>query len=154
MAIKYSIDKHATALPAKVVARQGGAHIYSIELTKDHDNGSFVGKGDFLDLDLYAETDAPAFSGKIQMADKNGNFLVEVTADTEALLVYQDPVIEETYNREFMQEANFYNLKGDTVRAYSLVKGDTFWVDKLAFTGDPKVGATVSVTDGKLTVGA
>ena len=40
--IKYSIEKHAVAFPSKLVAQNGGEHIYNITLTSDTDNGNLV----------------------------------------------------------------------------------------------------------------
>ena len=34
MAIKYSIEKHAVAFPSKLVAQNGGEHIYSLCMKK------------------------------------------------------------------------------------------------------------------------
>lgn len=53
--IKYSIEKHAVAFPSKLVAQNGGEHIYNITLTSDTDNGNLVARGDFEDLDRYTE---------------------------------------------------------------------------------------------------
>ena len=55
MAIKYTIETHAVAFPSKLIAQNGGEHIYNIELTSDTDNGNLVAKGDFVGLDLYKE---------------------------------------------------------------------------------------------------
>lgn len=51
-----TIAKHAVAFPSKVLARDGGKHIYNIQLAEAAsayvDNGWFVGKGEFVELDL------------------------------------------------------------------------------------------------------
>lgn len=49
MAISYQISKHAVAFPSKLVAQNGGEHIYNITLTSDTDNGNLVARGDFED---------------------------------------------------------------------------------------------------------
>ena len=41
----------------------------------------------------------------------NGNYYVEILEDqaaTDALIVYNPPVIEEEYNKSFLLESNFY----------------------------------------------
>ena len=73
MALKYTIEKHAVAFPSKALARNGGKHIYNIQLTADHDNGQLIGKGDFIHLDLYKEAAAPEFAGVILGQAANGN---------------------------------------------------------------------------------
>lgn len=154
MAIKYAIEKHTYAFPTKVVSSLGGGHVYNIQLDTDTDNGMFVGKGDFLDLDLYAEAVAPEFKGVIRKQAQNGNWYVEVSEDTDALFVYQKPVIEAEYSNSFKKLSNFFNEAGDTVRALSLVKGDMLEISAEGFVGTPVENATVTVADKKLVVGA
>ena len=152
MAINYEIAQHAVAFPSKLLASNGGEHIYNIELTTDTDNGNLIGKGDWLSLDLYEEAAAPAFEGIIRDKAQNGNWYVEVTADTDALLVYQVPMIAEEYSNKFKKESNFYNKAGDIVRSYGLRKGDIFEVSEAGFDGTPVKDATVSVANKKLVV--
>ena len=139
---------HATCLPAKVLARDHGKHIVSIVLTKDTDNGALVGKGDFVstgDLDVYDETAARTFNGKIQ-AYENGHYLVEVIGDTDAYLVYQVPIIDGSNLTAVKRNAHyFYNKQGDLVRAYQLADGDTFWLSPEGFDGKAEVGKTLTV---------
>lgn len=147
--IKYVIEKHATAFPSKVLAHEGGAHIYNIQLDSDCDNGNFVGRGDWLGLDLYAEAEAPAVSAIVRAQASNGNYYVEITDATDALFVYQVPMIAEEYSNKFKAESNFYNGAGEVVRAYALVKGDIVEVSKEAFTKEPTVGAEIAAITGK-----
>lgn len=151
MAIKYEIEKHTVAFPTKVVSSTAG-HVYNIELATATDNGFFVGRGEWLDLDLYAEAAAPALKGVIRQQATNGNWYVEITEDTDALFVYQVPVIAEEYNNTFKKISNFYNEAGDVVRAFSLVKGDLVEISAEGFTGTPVAGATVTVANKKLVV--
>lgn len=159
MALKYTIAEHAVAFPTKVLARNGGKHIYSIQLTADHDNGQLVGKGDFIQLDLYKEAVAPEFAGKVVAQAANGNQYVEVTADTDALFIYQQPITAEEWTNTFKLEKNFYNAKDDVVRAYELAKGDIVEVSKdgfeLAESATLAVGKAVAAgTNGKFKIGA
>ena len=153
MAIRYAIEEHIVSFPSKIAASAGSPHIYNIQLTNDTDNGQLVGKGNWVAFDEYAEAAAPAFSGKIQAKAANGNWYIEVTAATEALYVFDSPVIAEDYNAKFVAEKNFFNEAGKTVKAYSLIKGDIFEVSAIAFDGTPEAGATVTYSNGKYVVG-
>lgn len=152
MAIKFAIEEHAIAFPSKLVAQNGGEHIYNIELTSDTDNGNIVAKGDFIDLDLYAEASVTEFEGVIQKQAANGNWYVEVVNPGDALFVYMQPFIAEEWTNTFKKESNFYNLAGETVRGYALHKGDVFEVSALGFEGDPADGATVNFSGKKLAI--
>ena len=152
MAIRYTIEEHNVAFPSKIAASAGSPHIYNIRLTEDTDNGQLVGKGDWVAFDEYEQAAAPAFSGKIQAKAANGNFYVEVTDDTEALFVFDSPIIAEDYNTKFTAEKNFFNEEGKTIKAYSLIKGDIFELSAIAFDGTPEAGKTVSYSGGKYVV--
>jgi hypothetical protein len=151
--IKYNIEQHAVAWPSKLVAQNGGEHIYNIELETDTDNGNLVARGDFIDLDLYKEAAVTTFAGKIQKQAANGNYYVEVVTPGDALFVYMQPYIEEEWTNTFQKESNFYNPAGDTVRGYALHEGDVFEVSEAGFEGTPTEGATVSCVNKKLSVG-
>ena len=152
MAIQYTFTSHCVAFPSKLVAQEGGEHIYNIELTSNTDNGNLVAKGDFIDLDLYKEAAVTTFAGKIQKQAANGNWYVEVVTPGDALFVYMQAFIAEDWTNTFKKESNFYNAKGDTVRGYALHVGDVFEVSELGFTGTPVAGATVSCENKKLKV--
>lgn len=152
MAIKYSIEKHAVAWPSKLVAQQGGEHIYNITLATDTDNGNLVSRGDFVDLDLYEESAVTEFEGIIRKQAANGNWYVEVTKPGDALFVYMQAFIAEDWVNSFKKEENFYNLAGETVRGYALHKGDVFELSAAGFTGTPEAGKTVTVENKKLKV--
>lgn len=151
MAIKCNIDKHAFCFPSKVLAREGGAHIYNVKLTKDHDNGNIIGRGDWLSLDLYEEA-APTGDLKFVVREQaaNGNWYLEVTECCATdLLICQAPIIEEEYNMAHKNLKNFYNAKGDRVRCYQLCIGDIIEVSVEAITEESvegiEAGAEVSV---------
>lgn len=152
MAIKYSIDKHAIAFPSKLLAQNGGKHIYNIELATDTDNGNLVARGAFIDLDTYEEATASTFEGVIQKQAANGNWYVEVVNPGDSLFVYMQAFIAEDWTNKWKKESNFYNAAGDMVRGYELAVGDVFEVSAEGFTGTPVAGATVSVANKKLVV--
>lgn len=152
MAIKYAIEKHCTGFPSKVLAEEGGAHILNIKITTEDgiDNGWFVGKGDWLGLDLYEEDAPTSFSGVIREQAANGNWYVEVISATNAYFVYTVPMIEEEYNNNFKAEANFYNAAGDVARCYELKPLDIVEVSAGCFTSTPSVNDTVGLSGNKL----
>ena len=153
MSINWQYDKHATALPNNVLAQEYGAHIFNIKLSSDTDNGNLVAAGDWVAYDVFAETTPTSFSGKVVQKMPNGNYLVLVDADTDALLVYQKPLTPYEQPREFTREEAFYNKKDDIVRCYELRKWDRFEASALAFSEEPEVGATVTgVSSKKMTV--
>ena len=103
--VQFSIAKHAVAFPSKVLASNGGKHIYNIQLAeasgKFVDNGWFVGKGDFVELDLYKAAAPTSFEGTVVGVAGNGNYYVEIVTPGDALFVYNVTMIEETYNNNF-----------------------------------------------------
>ena len=137
--IQMTIAKHAVAFPSKVLARDGGKHIYNIQLAeaadKFVDNGWFVGKGDFIELDLYKEAAPTSFAGKVVGVAANGNFYVEVKSAENALFVYHVPMIEETYSNTFKKESNYTNAPTQVVRAYELAEGDIIEISADGFAG-------------------
>lgn len=154
MSIFYEIAKHATALPSNVLAGEYGAHMFSVLLDSDTDNGNLVAIGDWLSLDLFAEAAVTSFKGKIVEQMGNGNYLVLVEDPGDATLVYQVPVAAEEWTNTFKKESNMYNKAGDVVRTYELKKWDRFEVSKEAFEGEPEVGAAIaSVSNKKMVIG-
>ena len=150
MAIKYAIESHAWGAPAKVLAAEGGKHIYNVLLSDDCDNTNFIARDEWLSLDLYSEKAATTFSGIVREQAANGNFYVEVVNPGDALFVYNVPIIEEEWTNSFKKESNFYNAAGDVVRAYELAVGDVLEISDAGFTATPTVGATVSLSGKKL----
>ena len=144
--IQVNIAKHAVAFPSKVLASKGGKHIYNIQLAeasdKFVDNGWFVGKGDFIELDLYKAVAPTSFEGTVVGVAANGNFYVEVKSAENALFVYQVPMIEETYNNTFKKESNYTNAPTQVVRSYELAVGDIVEISADGFDG------AVEVKDG------
>ena len=144
---------HNEAFPSRLLAANGGGHIFDIELTADHDNGELVGRGDYIKLGTYKEAAAPTFAGKIVEQAANGNWYVEVTEATEALWILMPEItpydIPQTENPKA-----WVNKTGDVVKGYSLVKGDIFEMSNEGFQGEPAVGKAVSFANGKYVVAA
>ena len=157
--IQVNIEKHCVAFPSKVLARDGGKHIFNIQLAeaadKFVDNGWFVGKGDFVDLDLYKAKAPTSFGGKVVGIAPNGNYYVEVVTPGDALFVYQVPMIEETYNNNFKKESNYTNAPKQVVRSYELAVGDILEISAEGFDGavavnnDVELKAITGVTAAK-----
>ena len=153
-----TITKHAYAFQSKLLAGNGGEHIYNILLTADRDNGVIRGKGDWVEFDLYEEAAAPKdFAGVIVDQAADGNYYVEVTEPADAILILEVPEIDIDYDARFTDPKNFYNKEGDTVRGYALHKGDIFELSAEGFTTTPSassIGKSVSAnaTSGKLVI--
>ena len=153
MAVKYALTQFPVAFPSKVIAREGGAHMYSLQHTDDLWNGAVVAKGDYVSLDLYKAADATEIKAKVVGQAANGNYYVEITEDmpaSKALIVYNPAVIEEEYNKTFQKESNFYIPKEMEARAYSVREGDIWELSEDAFDQKPTVGtSTISTVSGK-----
>ena len=147
--IQMTIAKHAVAFPSKTLASLGGKHIYNIQLAEAAsayvDNGWFVGKGDFIELDLYKAVAPTSFEGTIVGVTANGNFYVEVKSAENALFVYQVPMIEETYNNTFKKESNYTNAPTQVVRSYELAVGDIVEISADGFDGAVAVNDEVEL---------
>ena len=137
--IQMNIAKHAVAFPSKVLARDGGKHIYNIQLAeaadKFVDNGWFVARNTFIELDLYSAKAPTSFEGKVVGVAANGNYYVEVVDPGDALFVYHVPMIEETYNNNFKKESNYTNAPKQVVRTYELAVGDILEISAEGFDG-------------------
>lgn len=147
--VQISIAKHAVAFPSKVLARDGGKHIYNIQLAeaadKFVDNGWFVAKDKFVELDLYKAKAPTSFEGKVVGVAANGNYYVEVVNPGDALFVYQVPMIEETYNNTFKKESNYTNAPKQVVRTYELAVGDILEISAEGFDGVVAVNDNVEL---------
>lgn len=147
--VQISIAKHAVAFPSKVLARDGGKHIYNIQLAeasgKYVDNGWFVAKNAFIELDLYSAKAPTTFEGKVVAVAANGNYYVEVVNPGDALFVYNVPMIEETYNNNFKKESNYTNAPTQVVRSYELAVGDIIEISAEGFAGVVAVNDSVEL---------
>lgn len=165
MAIKFTIDKHHVCFPTKLLAGNGGEHIYNIVINEDTDNGTIVSRGDYVSFDQYEAATAPTgYKAVITEQAANGNWYVEVVNPADAILIYEVPVIAETYDSRFTDIANFYNaveldkdgkvVSNKTVRGYALAKGDIYELSEDAFDKTPAPGKSITVSDQKHVVGA
>lgn len=141
--------KYAVAGSSKLKATTAG-HIFNILVADEVlENGTIIGKGDYVKPEVYNQAAAPAgFAGKVIEMAANGNYYVEVTEPADALLVLQVPMIYEEYTTRMQHESNFFNVKDDVVRAYELHKHDIFELSKEGFNGEIAVGDAVSVDAG------
>ena len=154
MAIKFSIEKHAVAYPSMMLATNGGKHIYSVELDKDTDNGQIVAKDAWKGQQYYGVKDSTGVEAVVLEQAANGNWYVEITKPADGLFIYQVPMIEEEYTKEFQKESNFYNLKGDIVRAYEMAVGDIVEVSEDGFDVNPEAGKALTIENRKFKVAA
>ena len=149
---------HNIFFPSKLLASMGGGHQFDITLTAAHDNGTLVNRGTWNSLDNYNEASVAtenSFAGVIRQADEtnDGQWIVEVTAATDLVILYNSPVSPYGESK-FQNEALFYNAVGDVVRGFSLAKGDLFSISTSAFTGTPVAGKALTYVSGKYVVGA
>ena len=147
MASSLGQTAHAVAGSSKLLATNGGAHIFNILVSSTTlDNGRIIGRGDYIAPEYYAEADGSnTFAGKVIDTAANGNYYVEVTATAGDLLVLQVPLIYENYTTYLGNEKWFYNVAGDIVRCYELAVGDIFELSAEGFTGTVTVGKAVSI---------
>ena len=154
MAIGITKTEHISGFPSKVAASSGCPHIYNIRLTADHDNLQLVGRGNYVAFDEYQETTVPnGFTAVIRQQAANGRWYVEVTSDTEALLLWNSPLNPYT-EADLSSEKYFYNAQGDTVKGYELFDGDVYEVSAIAFDGTPVAGKALTYVNGKYKVSA
>lgn len=149
--VRFEIEKHHIAFPSKLLAGNGGAHIYNIVVDEDTDNGTICSKGDYISFDQYKAGTAPAkYEGIITEQAADGNWYVEVVEPADALLIDEVEINPYgNYDSRFQDMANFFNAKGDVVRAYALCKGDVYELSEDAFTGTPAPGKKVTVSGQK-----
>ena len=157
MAIDIQKGTHGIGFPSKTLSMMGGAHTFNILLTADHDNGTLVGRGNWLDIDKYQEAAVGAtndFAGVIRMVNPDDStlFYIEATADSDLLFVYNTPKSE--YAEKDLQDlALFVNKTGDVVKGYSIRKGDIFMINTTLFNGNPVAGKSLTFKNGKYVVG-
>ena len=129
--------KHGVAESTLLKATQVGHHYNLVNESKDIDNGSVCKIGDRLRSDVF-KADIPAKGDKI-------------------VLILTAPKIYQEYETRMQEESNFYNGKGEVMRAYEIQDTDRFTLSTEAFAPDSvlEVGKYVFVdgTDFKLTTG-
>ena len=156
--ISITSTEHAVAFPSKLKSSLCG-HIYNMVLQQDLDNGTLRGLGDYVSFDQFKDAAAPSeFRGAVIDRAANGNYYVRVTvvnAAAPTVLIYDDPIIKETSDKQFHMAKYFYNKSGSTVRGFELAVGDIFEVSEAAFEDidDIDVAAHTVVkakSDGKI----
>lgn len=156
MAIKFNIEKHHVCFPTKVLSGQVGRTLNMV-IKEDTDNGTVCGKGAYVSFDQYEVAEVPAtFEGEILEQAANGNWYVEVKkvdVNEPAILIYEVPVIAESYDSRFKAISNFYNAasadRTRTVRGYVLNVTDIYELSEDAFEGTPVAGAKVTISGQK-----
>ena len=129
--------KHGVAESTLLKATQVGHHYNLVNESKDIDNGSVCKIGDRLRSDVF-KADIPTKGDKI-------------------VLILTAPKIYQEYETRMQEESNFYNGKGEVMRAYEIQDTDRFTLSTEAFADDAElaVGKYVFVdgTGYKLTTG-
>jgi hypothetical protein len=156
MALRYSIEEHHYSYPTKVLSERVGRTLNMV-ISEDTDNGTVVGKGDYVSFDQYKVAAAPsAFEGVITEQAADGNWYVEVTkvdVNDPAILIYEVPEIAENYNSKFTATKNFFNEasadRTKTVRGFVLTVTDVYELSEDAFEGTPVAGAKVTINGQK-----
>lgn len=155
MAYKMSIDKHHVCFPTKVLSSRVGRTL-NIVINEPTDNGTVVGKGDYVSFDQYEAATAPSgFEGEILEQAADGNWYVEVKkvdVNDPAVLIYEKPILTaENYDSRFKSVANFYNeaspSRTRTVMGYVLTTTDVYELSPDAFdTTDAAIAPGKKVT--------
>ena len=125
----FVADKHGVAESTLLKATKVGHHYNLVNESKDIDNGSVAAIGDRKKADVF-EAKVPAKGDKI-------------------VLILTAPKIYEEYTTKMQEESNFYNGKGEVMRAYEIQDTDRFTLSTEAFADDAElaVGKYV-VVDG------
>lgn len=134
--IDYTNNVHGVAESTMLKATKVGHH-YNLEASVDVDNGSVAKIGKYKRNDVWT-ADIPKVKDKI-------------------VLILTAPKIYEEYTTKMQEESNFYNGKGEVMRAYEIQDTDRFTLSTEAFADDAElaVGKYVFVdgTGYKLTTG-
>ena len=167
------VGKHTVVESTNLLATHWGKHIRNLRVPDDKDtldNGVIVARGLYADDDeddVYPMDFAGAvFEGIIEgqdymkestAADLGWVVCCETVEDGKSYLVLQTPFSYLENPAIAKDEAMFYNVKGDVVRAYQLAYDDRFTISDEGFTVAPTtadIGKTVVVdtTTGKLTI--
>ena len=157
MAIDIQKGTHGVFFPSKLLASMGGAHQYNITLTANHDNGTLVKRGAWSGFDSYTEDTIAStndFAGVIRQVNPDDAtlFYCEATADSADLLFVYNTPKSEYAEKELQDLSLFYNKTGETVRGFSIRKGDIFMINTTLFNGTPVAGKTLTYASGKFVV--
>ena len=111
--------KHGVAESTLLKATKVGHHYNLVNESKDIDNGSVAVIGDRKRADVF-EAKVPAKGDKI-------------------VLILTAPKIYQEYETRMQEESNFYNGKGEVMRAYEIQDTDRFTLSTEAFNSDALV---------------
>ena len=120
---------HCVAESTLMLATFSGGHFYNVEANADVDNGTVGVLGDYKRSDVW-ETKVPTKKDKI---------ILHLTA----------PKIYREESKKDQEESNFYNGKGEVIRAYEVYETDRFTISAEGFASgaSPAVGQYVTVQD-------
>lgn len=152
--IDISKGSHKWGFLNRLLSTYGGFHTHNVTLATDHDNFDLVALTEgWNSFDNYDEDTSATvtFSGRVMGLSSEGTWYIKVRQAENAYLVYNSPVSEYS-EREFQDEALFFNKAGETAEAIELWKGDIFSVCPAAFNGTVKEGSLVSYANGKYVV--
>lgn len=147
--IKYQIEKHGVCYTSKVLAAQGGKHIYNIKISANRDNGAVVAKGAWGGMEYYEEKASSDVAGVVLEQAANGNWYVEITNPGDGIVLRNVPIIAEEFTKNFQKEENFFNGQGEIVRGYELAVGDILELSEACFTGVPQAKKTLTIENYK-----
>lgn len=111
--------KHGVAESTLLKATQVGHHYNLVNESKDIDNGSVAVIGDRKRADVF-EAKVPTKGDKI-------------------VLILTAPKIYQEYETRMQEESNFYNGKGEVMRAYEIQDTDRFTLSTEAFASDAEL---------------
>lgn len=111
--------KHGVAESTLLKATKVGHHYNLVNESKDIDNGSVAVIGDRKRADVF-EAKVPAKGDKI-------------------VLILTAPKIYQEYETRMQEESNFYNGKGEVMRAYEIQDTDRFTLSTEAFNSDAEL---------------
>lgn len=147
--INYQIEKHGVCFTSKVLAAQGGKHIYNIKIAADRDNGAVVAKGAWGGMEFYAEKASTGVAAVVLEQSANDNWYVEITNPGDGIVLRNVPMIAEEFTKKFQKEENFFNGQGELVRGYELAAGDILELSNACFTGTPVANKTLTIENYK-----
>ncbi|WP_346961258.1 hypothetical protein [Clostridium sp.] len=147
--INYQIEKHGVCFTSKVLAAQGGKHIYNIKIAANRDNGSVVAKGEWGGMEYYEEKASTGVTAVVLEQAANDNWYVEITNPGDGIVLRNVPMIAEEFTKKFQKEENFFNGQGEIVRGYELAAGDILELSEACFTGTPVAKKTLTIENYK-----
>lgn len=115
--------RHWVCESTKLLATNGGQHIYNVKMPEDCDNGTLLQLGNYVEDEYYEG----------QAVDSQS-----------AVLVLNPPLPENTALKDYASEDRYYNAKYSIVRCYSLAPRDRYTISEEAFSEAPEIGKYVA----------